>query len=515
MYSSKFPFIFLFLIAFNVSSQEGNYATNFASIIDSIALKRIVYTLADDSLLGRETAEIGQKKAEKFIVSEFERIGIDKGNNGSYLQNYNVINQELNNIEFKVGSKVFNNNTQLFTYNNNKDIDLTASNLIFAGYGISSEKYDDYTYLNIENKIIFVINGSPEDNEGIPFLSEEEETKWFRNYSLKTEVAFEKGAKAIVFVKENFKNLLPKYINYLSRQGLSLVEGEDSQLEAFPQILMSDSSFYTLFNTTHKGVKEYLLLKGGNRKEEKLEVKAKAEIRIKCNKKRMSSSNILAKVTTSDTLAPWIVLSAHYDHVGFDSIDVYNGADDNASGTAAVIEMASVFNKAKNNGMIFNKNILFLLVSGEEKGLLGSRYYTLNPIVDLSRTMVNLNIDMIGRVDEKHEDNSDYIYVIGSDKISQRLHDINEEVNNTYTKFEFDYTYNMDDDPNRFYYRSDHYNFAKNNIPVIFYFNGVHEDYHRYTDTADKIVFDALLKRTKLVFHTAWYLATMEGVLMD
>ena len=122
--------------------------------------------------------------------------------------------------------------------------------------------------------------------------------------------------------------------------------------------------------------------------------------------------------------------------------------------------------------------------------------------------MVNLNVDMIGRTDPKRIDKDpNYIYLIGADRLSQDLHDISEAANNKYTKFKIDYTFNDKKDPNRFYYRSDHYNFAKNNIPVIFYFSGTHEDYHKPGDTVDKIMYELLAKRTKLIFYTAWELA--------
>ena len=155
---------------------------------------------------------------------------------------------------------------------------------------------------------------------------------------------------------------------------------------------------------------------------------------------------------------------------------------------------------------------MFLHVTGEELGLFGSRYYAdEDPIFPLINTVANLNIDMIGRVDPKHEESGkNYLYLIGSDKLSKELHNLSEDVNKKYFNLEFDYTYNEDDDPNRFYYRSDHYNFAKNNIPVIFYFNGTHADYHRPSDTPDKINYAFLETRTKLIFYTAWELANRD-----
>ncbi|MEC8248744.1 MAG: M28 family peptidase, partial [Bacteroidota bacterium] len=191
---------------------------------------------------------------------------------------------------------------------------------------------------------------------------------------------------------------------------------------------------------------------------------------------------------------------------------VYNGADDDGSGTVAILEIAEAFQKAVENGHGPKRSIVFLHVTAEEKGLLGSQYYTdYDPVVSLKNTVANLNIDMIGRTDPKRKrGRRNYIYLIGSDKLSSELHKVSEMVNDKFTNIELDYTYNDENDPNRFYYRSDHYNFAKKNIPIIFYFNGTHADYHRATDTADKIQYDLLENRAKLVFHTAWELANMK-----
>ena len=226
-----------------------------------------------------------------------------------------------------------------------------------------------------------------------------------------------------------------------------------------------------------------------------------------------SSENVLAYIKGSEKPNEIIVLSAHYDHIGVD-IDgnVYNGADDDGSGTVSLLEIASAFTKAKADGHGPKRSILFLHVTGEEKGLYGSKYYTENPIFSLENTITNLNIDMIGRIDKDHEaeGKNEYIYLIGSDRLSTDLHNVSEEANEKYTKLNLDYTFNAKDDPNRFYYRSDHYNFAKHNIPIIFYFNGVHEDYHQISDTPDKIEYDLMTKRAKLVFYTAWEVANRD-----
>ncbi|MGV6828168.1 MAG: M28 family metallopeptidase [Flavobacteriales bacterium] len=223
------------------------------------------------------------------------------------------------------------------------------------------------------------------------------------------------------------------------------------------------------------------------------------------------SQNVLAFIKGSDKPEEVIVISAHYDHLGMDNNGaIYNGADDDGSGTVSLLEIAEAFQKAVKNGDGPKRSILFLHVTGEEIGLYGSSYYTKNPVFDFNNTVCNLNIDMVGRIDPNKKNNPNYIYLIGSDKLSQDLHNLSEEVNKKYCQLELDYTFNADDDPNRFYYRSDHYNFAKNNIPVIFYFNGVHEDYHQLTDTVDKIEFDLMAKRVRLIFETAWEIANRE-----
>jgi len=220
------------------------------------------------------------------------------------------------------------------------------------------------------------------------------------------------------------------------------------------------------------------------------------------------SENVVAFIEGSEKPKEILVISSHYDHLGIDDEgNIFNGADDDGSGTVAILEIAEAFMKAKASGYGPKRSILFLNVTGEEKGLVGSKYYTDHPIFPLAQTVADLNIDMIGRSDVAHKSNDNYVYLIGSDKLSTELHNLSEEVNSKYMNMDLDYTFNDENDPNRFYYRSDHYNFAKNNIPIIFYFNGVHADYHKMTDTPDKIEYDLLAKRAKLVFLTAWEIA--------
>ena len=226
--------------------------------------------------------------------------------------------------------------------------------------------------------------------------------------------------------------------------------------------------------------------------------------------KLKASENVLAFIEGSEKPEEIIVISAHLDHVGVNNGEIYNGADDDGSGTVALLEIAEAFKMAANAGKGPKRSILFLHVTGEEKGLLGSKYYTQNPTFPLANTVCNLNIDMIGRIDARHKEDPNYVYLIGSDKLSTELHTLSENINKKYMNINLDYKYNDENDPNRFYYRSDHYNFAKNNVPIIFYFNGTHVDYHQPTDTPDKINYELLENRAKLVFHTAWEIANKE-----
>jgi Zn-dependent M28 family amino/carboxypeptidase len=214
----------------------------------------------------------------------------------------------------------------------------------------------------------------------------------------------------------------------------------------------------------------------------------------------LQSSNVIGILPGTDKKDEYVIITGHYDHLGTRGKEIFYGADDDGSGTTGVLQLAEAFSKAKNEGHGPRRTMIFMTVSGEEKGLLGSEFYSQYPAFPLNKTSVDLNIDMIGRIDPTFKgDSLNYVYIIGDDKLSSELKPITDSVNNVYSKVTLD--------PNRYYYRSDHYNFAKNGVPVIFYFNGTHADYHRSSDTVDKINFDLMAKRVKLVYYTAWEMA--------
>lgn len=235
--------------------------------------------------------------------------------------------------------------------------------------------------------------------------------------------------------------------------------------------------------------------------------------RMRRAKSVIATENVMGFLEGTDKKEEVLVISAHYDHIGTKNGMVFNGADDDGSGTVAMMEMARVFSEAKKQSRGPRRSILFIAFAGEEFGLLGSEYYVAKPVIPLKNTVCDLNIDMIGRIDNTYLDKKDYVFLIGSDKISKELHALSEHNNELYTKLTLDYSYNSESHPQQLYYRSDHYNFAKNHIPIIFYFDGEHPDYHQPTDDVDKIDFGLLKKRTQLVFYTAWDIANREGTL--
>ena len=216
----------------------------------------------------------------------------------------------------------------------------------------------------------------------------------------------------------------------------------------------------------------------------------------------------------------YVVFSAHYDHLATSSRgEVYNGADDDGSGTAAVLEIA----EALAVGTRPLRSTLIVFHTAEEMGLLGSEFNTdYEPVVPMEKLVVNLNIDMIGRAraagnsDPRDRELTDgeSLYVIGADKLSTELNKISEQTNADTAKLRFDYTYNDDRHPQRFYYRSDHYNYAKHGVPIIFYFTGVHRDYHRTTDDVDKIDFNRMERISRMILATGWRVANLDHKLI-
>lgn len=452
---------------------QQDISEKYASTITPQDMRSKLSILASDEFGGRETGTEGQKKASKFLEDFYKEIGLEGPVDGTYRQKFNMYQSNWEGVYVKAKSgKKMNGDGYIFAgfANQTKEMKLKTAYL-----GEISEETDFSPYKDMG---VIVIGGN-------------------RAATAKMKEAGIKAVWSASADDEQFKSRLPRFARaYMN-----------SRLRFDEQPAEENIQFYIT-----KEMAADMMATSVEKLEDPASVKPRTvRFLVKENRKTVETENMMAYLEGTDLKDEVLVISSHYDHIGQneDGTVINNGADDDGSGTTGVMEIAEAFAQAAAEGNRPRRSILFLNVTGEEKGLLGSAYYADNPIFPIEKTVNNLNIDMIGRVDPEHEEagNKDYVYVIGSEKLSSHLKVISEYANITYTGLDLDYRYDDPEDKNRFYYRSDHYNFAKSGIPIIFYFNGTHADYHRPTDTVDKIEFEVMSKRAKLVFHTAWLLA--------
>jgi hypothetical protein len=371
-----------------------------------------------------------------------------------------------------------------------------APNIVFAGYGLADTANNNLDGLNLQDKWVMVIDGTPAEMDRKPQAdSPANRLLAFR----KLPELRSRGAKGILVISRR----LPASA-MASRKGSMYVNRREAAApiiyitpEIAAAILAQPLNDFTGLKTVVRGVYPTAF-----------------SFNIEKNSLSLNSSDVIGVLPGTDKKDEYVFVTGHYDHLGKRDSVIYYGADDDGSGTTSVLQIATAFANAKKAGYGPRRTMVFMTVSGEEKGLLGSEFYTDHHLFPMNKTSVDLNIDMVGRIDPGYKgDSMNYVYTIGEDKLSSDLFPIQDSVNKKYLNMELDRRFNDPNDRNRFYYRSDHYNFAKNGVPVIFYFNGVHKDYHRPTDTVDKINFDLMAKRVKLVYYTAWAMANRDEML--
>ena len=449
----------------------------YALTIQPEDLKAHTYVLASDSLEGRETGEIGQHKAAHYLANTFKNIGlrppVQDTAELSYFQDFVIQKVRWDEVVLETDKKVYKHLENML-YLSNASRPHTELLEVMAGS----------TYVEVQESL-----------SGKLLAYKASSVSEWRQYAAR---ARQKGSLgALIFVETKaFEEGLKNYTPYLNtRYFFTTVPTSQSEDLA---IILPSEAFKSMFRKSISHLeKEHLL-------------RTTISFRASTLTENIHTENVLGYLEGTTKKDEIVLVTAHYDHLGKRKKEVYYGADDNASGTAALLEIAEAFTKASEMNQRPKRSLLFMALTGEEKGLLGSHYYTQQPVFPLSQTVTNLNVDMIGRVDENHLDDPDYVYLIGSDRLSTQLHTISEEVNARYVQLKLDYRYNAADDPNRFYERSDHYNFAKHNIPIIFYFNGTHTDYHKPTDTPDKLLYGKMTKIARLIFYTAWTIANRE-----
>ncbi|WP_132052182.1 M28 family peptidase [Pseudocnuella soli] len=452
---------------------------NYAKTITAADLKKHLYIVAGPEMEGRETATEGQRKAAAYIENEFRRIGLEPGNNGSFQQMYPLFQDSLAGASLEVDGQAF----QLFN-----DFSISPASSLAGTFrlgevvAIAKSNADGIATADLAGKMVLVFADAANQQT--------------------MQAIRAKGPAAVMILSPNYKAPAQP-----TRKGRMVVQQFAKSLP-LQQITVSEAVAKAILKDNFEAAKTAT----GTPKA----FPAQVALTVDKTTIKHESSNVLGVLPGADKADEYLVITAHYDHEGKrEGGVIYYGADDDGSGTVSVIELAEAFAKAKKEGRGPRRSILFMTVSGEERGLLGSEYYSMHPTYPLAKTTANLNIDMIGRIDPKRTvgDSTNYVYVVGDDKLSSDLRPISEAVNKKFIKMELDYKYNDPDDKEFIYYRSDHYNFAKNGVPIIFYFNGTHADYHKPTDTPDKINYNLMEKRARLVFHTAWEMANRNDML--
>lgn len=468
----------------------------YAETITEEDLRDYLTILASDAMEGRETGQRGQKMAAAFIAFHFQELGLQPvvkdGDNYSYYQKFELEKSAPGETYVMTGGQKLMNGEDLVYWGRANMNTEMSTEAVFLGKG-SNESLEE---IQVKGKAAVI-------------MAKGAGLKQWRSLS----ETMNKAEAAITFLvvtesTEDYSTSLSQFKRYFMGSSLGFKRKENTSGGVF---LISQETAAGIFgieaNRLKTATEEHEAGQKGALKKIKT---AKIKYLVKRESETMMTENVMGLLEGTDKKDEILVISSHYDHIGKRGDEINNGADDDGSGTSSVMEIAEAFVEAKNAGKGPRRSILFITLTGEEKGLLGSQYYVENPVFPLENTVVDLNIDMIGRFDPEHEDDREFVYLVGSDRLSTELHELSEKANETFTGLSLDYTYNDEKHPDRIYYRSDHWNFAKNGIPIIFYFNGIHEDYHKSTDTVDKIEFGLLQKRTSLVYYTAWVLANKE-----
>lgn len=468
----------------------------YAELITPADLRQNLSILASDALEGRETGTRGQKMAAAFISYHFQDIGLKPPVNGSFYQSFELYQTFPGPAYVQVNGAQFRNFEDVIYVGNGSTGNEVTLPVIFAGKGSTA----DYQRVDVAGKAVLLMPGERGD------------------YRAKVSLARANNAKMVFILysqsKDDFSDYASRLRRYFSDGRLSLEKPGTEDADA-GYFFVAPAVAEKMFNTSLEKLSAYA---SDSKKLLKKVPEAKIAYKTSVETKTVKTENVLGYLEGTDKKDEVIVISAHYDHIGKkdggDGDLINNGADDDGSGTVTVMQLAKVFAQARKDGKGPRRSMLFLTVTGEEEGLLGSEYYTTHPVFPLESTVVDLNIDMVGRRDEQHRDSPPYVYVIGADKLSSELNRISESMNQKYSHLIFDYTYNDPGHPDRLYYRSDHWNFAQHNIPIIFYFDGIHEDYHMPSDEVQKIEFDLLAARAKCVFYTAWEIANRDERIM-
>ena len=515
--SSKRAVVVFVLAAVASAAGASNLPLPTAEATSSITardLKRHLSFLASDELGGRYTLSPSNRIAARYLASQLESYGYRGGaRDGSFLQrvplSYRAVDKSASRLTLTAGVT-----RREFNYADSFLADVPADfsihgGLVFVGYGNSSPRnnIDDYEGLNVKGKIVVMSTGNPESLKNVSLRDAEQAES----------AAQAHGAIGLVRIPDAQTLLAWDQLKALGvGQQLGLPPKKTASGKTLPEITAGPDLIKAIAKLMGKDSSDLVT---PDKKMGPGEIAASAEIKLRVDvKDAPQAQNVVGILDGADPRLKdeYVIFSAHYDHLKTaDNGDVYHGADDDGSGTVSVLEIAQAFAL----GPRPTRSILIVFHTGEELGLFGSEYNTdYEPVVPLQKLVADFNIDMVGRSRPAGDDDprdarltdKDSIYIIGADKLSTELNRLNEETNLATARLKFDYTYNDEAHPERFYYRSDHYNYAKHGIPIIFYFTGVHRDYHKPSDVVEKIDFEKMERIDRMIFATGWRVANLD-----
>ncbi len=509
MQMKQILFLSTFLIALMPLSAQDNQIIYYSSSITEAELQEHVKILASDDFMGRETGFEGQKKAARYIHDNFKMLNLTgpaDGNN-PFFQEFELFENDWDKFILVKNADSMFIGKELYVSGRWPEGEQIL-HIVFVGHGADTEHYSDYKGIDVEGKVVAFINGEPLDKNG-RFLTT---GSFVPEYSIvgydKARIAKNKGAVGAIMIdpdQSKIDKMIAMKKKFSNSQQLFLPSSGKFDNYDNGMIAMGYENASLLFGNSIKDWEKYLKKMSQGKSVSGI---LGTDIKLVSEKgtNKISSENVLGMIRGSELPNEYIIIIAHYDHLGQRDDVIFNGADDNASGTAAVIEIAEAFAEAAEAGYPPKRSILFMPVSGEEKGLLGSRFYTSNPTVPLQNTIAALNMDMIGRQDGYAQKDTAYVFLYLSDEPGSNL----DKVVKNASKLEgqdFMTIYKYKESNELSLRGSDHASFENEGVPVLYFYCGTHVDYHRPTDTWEKLDYHNLTNIARMVFASAWQLA--------
>ena len=504
----------LFILPCVYSCSVAQGPSKYANLMTEESSKNHLTILTSKEYAGRGTGQEGGQKTVKYVAEQFASFGLKPIVNGSYYQPLSLVQIGYKVDVFKLAGQELTYGKDFFVQGDNTNSTYNASDIVFIGYGIQDEKFNELKNTDISGKVILVINeGEPVDAQGNSIITgTSTKSTWTTSRQKRLQELIKLKPKLILATSAQTEDMIKRIggRGMMGRVALDRGNTTTNQSGSTPVVSIPTSVANQLLAKANTSVEKFKAQTAATPAQPQV-INASLEATMGVQTEKLSDPNVIGYLEGTDLKDEVIVVSGHWDHDGIlPNGTFFPGADDNGSGTVGVVELARSFAQAKKEGKGPRRSILFIALAAEEKGLLGSQFYVENPIIPLSQTVACLNIDMIGRIDDKHlNGDHNYIHVIGVNKLSTDLKPIVEKANGD-VKLKLDYDYDHPEEPMRLYYRSDHYNFAKNGIPSLFFFSGLHPHYHTPEDTVDKIDFPIMVKRQKLIFNTTWEIANRD-----